>query len=154
MKHKKILEARNTKTSKLQPKNRQDRACRIELKNSSRKIHPATGVEKNVPQKMHFLGSIKRGAKSGEKPPQIRPSPSQDMSQSSESQYSCIFHEPMNRGKYAYMHEWVKCALGFFFFLVYVDGPAGKPKNATKRFCTFVGSFGISKSMKIIDTVR
>jgi len=31
MKHKQILKVRNTKTSKLQPKNWQDRACRIEL---------------------------------------------------------------------------------------------------------------------------
>ena len=29
--------------------------------------------------------------------------------------------------------------------LVNDDGPAGKPKNATKRFCTSVGSFGISR---------
>jgi len=30
-KHKQILKARNTKTSALQPKNRRDKACRIEL---------------------------------------------------------------------------------------------------------------------------
>ena len=45
--------------------------------------------------------------KSGGKPPQIRPSPKQNRS---ESQCSCIFQEPMNRGKYAYMGSWVKYA--------------------------------------------
>jgi len=47
--------------------------------------------------------------KSGGKPPQIRPSPKQNRS---ESQFSCIFQEPMNRGKYAYMDSWVKHASG------------------------------------------
>jgi len=37
-KHKQILNARNTKKSKLQPKNRQDRACRIELVDSGLKF--------------------------------------------------------------------------------------------------------------------
>jgi len=30
----------------------------------------------------------------------------------SEIQYSCIFQEAMNRGKYAYVGLWVRCALG------------------------------------------
>jgi len=42
-------------------------------------------------------------------PSQIRPSPSQNMS---ESQFSCIFQKPMNRGKYAHMGLLVKCASG------------------------------------------
>ena len=41
------------------------------------------------------------------KPPQIRPSPKQNRS---ESRCSCIFQEPMNRGKYAYIGSWVKHA--------------------------------------------
>jgi hypothetical protein len=45
--------------------------------------------------------------RSGGKPPQIRPPPKQNRS---ESQCSCIFQEPMNRGKYAYMGLWVKYA--------------------------------------------
>jgi len=47
--------------------------------------------------------------KSGGKPPQIWPSPKHNRS---EFPYSCIFQEPMNRGKYAYMGLWVKYALG------------------------------------------
>jgi len=43
--------------------------------------------------------------KNGGKPPQIRPSPKQNRS---ESQCSCIFQELMNRVKYAYMGAWVK----------------------------------------------
>jgi len=45
---------------------------------------------------------------SGGKTAQIRPSPNQNWS---ESQCSCIFQEPMNRGKYAYMSLWVRYAL-------------------------------------------
>jgi len=47
--------------------------------------------------------------RSSTKHPQIRPPPKQN---SSESQWSCIFQEPMNRGKYAYIGLWVKYALG------------------------------------------
>ena len=46
--------------------------------------------------------------KSGGNPPQIQPSPKQNRS---ESQCSRIIQELMNRGKYAYVGSWVKCAL-------------------------------------------
>jgi len=45
----------------------------------------------------------------GETLSQIRRSPSQNMS---ESKYSFIFQEPMNRGKYASLSLWVKSTLG------------------------------------------
>jgi len=54
---------------------------------------------------MQFLGPIQKVASLY--PPQIRPSPSQNMS---ESQYSCIFQEPMNSGKYVYTGLWVTYA--------------------------------------------
>ena len=66
---------------------------------------------------MQFLCAIKKSGKSerfytkrqgDRKPPQIRPSPEQNMS---ESQCSCIFQELMNRGNYAYVGLWVKYAL-------------------------------------------
>jgi len=46
---------------------------------------------------------------SGGKTPQIRPTPKQNRS---ESQFSCIFQDPMKRDKHAYMGLWVKYALG------------------------------------------
>jgi len=73
---------------------------------------------KDAPEKLQFLGAIKKGGKSvrfytkrksGGKTPHIRPSPKQNRS---ESPCSCIIQELMNRGKYAYMGSWVKYALG------------------------------------------
>ena len=74
---------------------------------------------KDAPQKMQLLvGCNKKSGKSGRstpkrksggKPPQIRPPPKQNRS---EPQCFCIFQEPMNRGKYAFMGLWVKYALG------------------------------------------
>jgi len=64
---------------------------------------------KDAPQKMQFLGAIKelasldvsrQNARSGGKTPQILPPQKQNRF---ESQCSCIFQEPMNRGKYEYV---------------------------------------------------
>jgi len=64
---------------------------------------------KNVALTMQFIGATNKTGKpgyfytktqSGGKTAQIRPSPDQNRS---ESQCSCIFQKPMNRGKYAYM---------------------------------------------------
>jgi len=92
---------------------------------------------KHAPQTMQFMCTIKkwqvwiRGAKtqSGETPSQIRPSLSQNMSA---SQYSCIFQEPMNRGKYVYVGIWVKYALGKGFCVSTI--PPAVPKNREYPF--------------------
>jgi len=71
---------------------------------------------KDAPQKMQVLRTIKklaslfRGYKtqSGGKSPQIRLSLNQNMF---ESQCSCIFQEPLNKGKYAYTGLSVKYGL-------------------------------------------
>ena len=71
---------------------------------------------KDALQKMHFLCTIKKVASLNpwrqnakwRKPSQIRLSPSQNVS---ESQFSCTFQEPMNRGKYTYVGLCVKYAL-------------------------------------------
>jgi len=72
---------------------------------------------KDAPQKMQFLGAIKKLAslfprlktQSGGKTPQILPSLNQNMSK---SQCSCIFQEPLNRGKYAYTGSSIQHGLG------------------------------------------
>jgi len=73
---------------------------------------------KDAPQKLQFSGKIKKSGKSerlytkrtsGGKPPQIQPSQKQSRS---ECYCSCIFQEPMNRGKYAYIGLWVKNVKG------------------------------------------
>jgi len=64
---------------------------------------------KDAPEKMQFLGAVKKVAslgdlytkrRSGGKTPQTWPSPKQN---SSETQCSCIFQELMKRGKYTYI---------------------------------------------------
>ena len=55
-KHKQILKARNTQISKLQPKNRQDRACRIELAELGLIFHRAKSVL--PPASVAFLRKI------------------------------------------------------------------------------------------------
>ena len=118
---------------------------RIELAESSLKFPLAKYILqpalKDAPQQMHFLGSIKRGAKthSGEKPLQIRPSPSQNMSQ---TQYSCIFQEPMIRGRYAYMGLWVKCALGNFSCVSKI--PPVPPKKQKITVCVFLSTLQLT----------
>ena len=72
---------------------------------------------KDAPQKVQFLDTIKKVASlvpwlqnaEWRENPTDQPSPAQNKS---ESQSSCIFQEPMNRGKYVYTVLWVKFALG------------------------------------------
>ena len=56
--------------------------------------------------------SVSPKCKIAGKPLHNHPSPAQNIF---ESKYSCIFQEPMNRGKYPYVVIWVKYATGNVF---------------------------------------
>jgi len=68
------------------------------------------------------------GYKSGGNHPQIRLSWNQNMS---ESQCSCIFQEPMNRGKYAYMSFFVRYGLGKSFYVFKIPPVQAENKMIT-----------------------
>jgi len=72
---------------------------------------------KDAPQKMQFLGAIKKVVSLGAfiQTAIVAGKPPSPKKNTSESQCSCIFQEPMNRDKYAYMGLWVKDALGKSF---------------------------------------
>jgi len=101
----------------------------------------------DVPQKMQFLGTIKswqvwtHGAKmqNNGNSPQNRPSPAQN---SSESKFSWIFQQPMDRDKYACM---VVCAKSFLGKSSCVSKiPRGKQENPRITVSVFLCTFKLT----------